>query len=40
MGDLIKRQILTSTYMKSGRFGTALGKIGDVNKDGFNGELI
>lgn len=28
--------IITSKYEESGRFGTALGKIGDINNDGLN----
>ena len=30
------QEILTSDYESNGRFGTALGKIGDINLDGFN----
>jgi len=31
-----KQNPLTSEYQFSGRFGTALGKIGDINLDGYN----
>lgn len=30
------QEIITSEYDSNGRFGTALGKIGDINNDGYN----
>lgn len=32
--------ILQTDYDKDGRFGMSLSKIGDINRDGFNGNLF
>lgn len=37
--DFDKPVILQTDYDLSGRFGMSLSKIGDINRDGFNGNL-
>jgi len=34
-----ERQILRSPVETMARFGTALSRLGDINHDGYNGEL-